>query len=362
MERVGRGHLRREEPDVVDLGLGSGLHRANRLALGERPVDHPDVRDHAAVLVELGVEDQRPRRRVGVSARRRHAGDQLVEHVGYALAGLGADPSDAVSGLAEELRDLLGHALGLGTGEVDLVQAGDQLEPRVDRQVGVRDRLRLDPLARVDHEQRTLARRERPRHLVGEVDMAGRVDQVQLIRLTIAGFVKHPHRLRLDRDPALALELHRVEHLGAHRSRVDGVGQLEDAVGQRRLAVVDVGDDREVADVSLVGHVFRGYYGAAGGALLPGVQTRVRTAVGAAPADRRRAAADLVHEALERLGHSPSSLARRGRPRRSRAARRRSQPRRSTCDPACPSSRRAGRATARTRRASARPRSRRSMR
>src|SRR5581483_6218209 len=49
---------------------------------------------------------------------------------------------------------------------------------------------------------------------------------------------------------------HRVEHLGAHRARVDGMGQLEDAVGQRRLAVVDVGDDREVADVSLIGHVY----------------------------------------------------------------------------------------------------------
>ena len=32
----------------------------------------------------------------------------------------------------------------------------------------------------------------------------------------------------------------------------DGVGQLEDAVGERRLAVVDVRDDREVADAFLV--------------------------------------------------------------------------------------------------------------
>src|SRR5438093_13643805 len=30
------------------------------------------------------------------------------------------------------------------------------------------------------------------------------------------------------------------------------MGQLEDAVGERRLAVVDVRDDREVADLSLV--------------------------------------------------------------------------------------------------------------
>ena len=217
VERVGRGHLRREEADVVDLGLGARLHRPDRLALGERPVDHPDVRDHAAVLVELGVEDQRPRRRVGVSARRRDAGDQLVEYVGYSLAGLGADPPDGVGGLAEQLGHLLGDPLGLGAGEVDLVQARDQLEPRVDSQVRVGHGLRLDALAGVDHEQRALARGQRPRHLVGEVDVSGRVDQVELIGLTIAGLVEDPDRLRLDRDPTLALELHRVEHLGAHR-------------------------------------------------------------------------------------------------------------------------------------------------
>ena len=79
--------------------------------------------------------------------------------------------------------------------------------------------------------------------------MAGRVDQVQVVGLAVCGPVLDPHRLRLDRDPALALEVHRVEQLRLHFLRVDGAGELEDAVGQRRLAVVDVGDDREVADV-----------------------------------------------------------------------------------------------------------------
>ena len=84
--------------------------------------------------------------------------------------------------------------------------------------------------------------------------MAGRVDEVQLVGLAVARLVEDAHRLGLDRDPALALEVHRVEHLRAHRARVDGLRHLEDAIGQRRLAVVDVGDDREVADVRLVGH------------------------------------------------------------------------------------------------------------
>ena len=62
----------------------------------------------------------------------------------------------------------------------------------------------------------------------------------------------HAHGLRLDRDPPLALELHRVEELLAHLPLRDGAGQLEDAVGERRLAVVDVRDDREVANAVLL--------------------------------------------------------------------------------------------------------------
>ena len=54
--------------------------------------------------------------------------------------------------------------------------------------------------------------------------------------------------MRLDRDAALALEVHRVEDLRFHLARLERAGDLEKAVCQRRLAVVDVRDDREVAD------------------------------------------------------------------------------------------------------------------
>ena len=81
--------------------------------------------------------------------------------------------------------------------------------------------------------------------------MAGRVDEVELVALPL-----HSHGLGLDRDAALALQIHRVEHLLAHVTAGDGVRELEDAIGQRRLPMVDVGDDREVAD-SVLSHVRR---------------------------------------------------------------------------------------------------------
>ena len=79
--------------------------------------------------------------------------------------------------------------------------------------------------------------------------MAGGVHQVQDIVLAILGLVVQPHRLRLDGDAALLLDIHRVEDLLAHVAGRDSAGLLDQAISQRRLAVVDMGNDREVADI-----------------------------------------------------------------------------------------------------------------
>jgi hypothetical protein len=58
--------------------------------------------------------------------------------------------------------------------------------------------------------------------------------------------------MRLDRDPALALEIHGVEDLGFHLPRLQGAGELQEAIRQRRLAMVDMRDDRKVPDIPLI--------------------------------------------------------------------------------------------------------------
>ena len=55
--------------------------------------------------------------------------------------------------------------------------------------------------------------------------------------------------MRLDRDAALALEVHGVEDLGLHLAGLQRAGEFQEPVGQRGLAVVDVGDDREIPNV-----------------------------------------------------------------------------------------------------------------
>ena len=77
--------------------------------------------------------------------------------------------------------------------------------------------------------------------------MTGRVDQVDDV-----AFPVEPHRLQLDRDTALTLEIHRIEVLRLHIAHLDSTGEFEHPVGKRRLAVIDVGNDRCVANERLI--------------------------------------------------------------------------------------------------------------
>ena len=123
--------------------------------------------------------------------------------------------------------------------------------PRVERVVDIGQRLRFDALAGVDDEKGTLAGRQRSRDFVGEVDMARRVHQVEDVILAVLGVIIQPDGLRLDRDAAFALDIHGIEHLflARHFAIRQPARRLDQAVGQRRFAMVDMGDDGEVADV-----------------------------------------------------------------------------------------------------------------
>jgi hypothetical protein len=95
---------------------------------------------------------------------------------------------------------------------------------------------------------------EAARDLVGEIDVARGVDQVELVGGAVLGLVIHRHRMRLDCDAALALEVHRVEMLRRHLPVADGVGRLQETIRERRLAVIDVRNDAKITGKGLVRH------------------------------------------------------------------------------------------------------------
>ena len=113
-------------------------------------------------------------------------------------------------------------------------------------------RLRQRPLRGVDEQQDRVDHQQRPLDLAAEVGVAGRVDDVQaddVVRVA-RRVVLDGRLLGEDRDALLALEIHRVHDpvddclVGA-----EDAGLTKHRVDERGLAVVDVGDDREVAQV-----------------------------------------------------------------------------------------------------------------
>ena len=123
----------------------------------------------------------------------------------------------------------------------------------VKRQIAVGQCLGLHALAGVHHQHGTLAGGQAAADLVLEVNMARGVDEVELVGLAVVGLIAHRHGAGLDRNAALLLNVHIVQHLICHGALVNAVGQLQHTVGQGGFAVVDVCNNAEVADV-FAGH------------------------------------------------------------------------------------------------------------
>ncbi len=119
--------------------------------------------------------------------------------------------------------------------------------------------LRQRALGGVDGEDDRVHHRQTALDLATEVGVARGVDDVDGDDLTtILRVVLHGRVLGQDRDALLTLQVVRVHHAVVKRLggvRGEGTGLLEHGDEQGGLAMVDVGDDGDVADVVARGHI-----------------------------------------------------------------------------------------------------------
>ena len=169
---------------------------------------------------------------------------------GAALLGRGVDHREVellVAGaeLDQQVEDLVQHRGRALLGPVDLVHHQDRAQAVLERLAQHEARLRHHAFHRVHQQQHGVHHAEHALHLAAEVGVAGRVDQMDVHALEADRGV-----LGVDRDAALALLRIAVHHaLDGGRLGRQRAGLAQQAIQQRRLAVIDVRDDREVADV-----------------------------------------------------------------------------------------------------------------
>ncbi len=170
------------------------------------------------------------------------------EDIFHAETAFRADHQRIVRRNGEHAFDLLFHEVGLRGWQIDFVDHRKNGEIVTGGQKSIRYSLRFDTLAGVDHEQGAFASRKGARHFIGKIDVAGRVDQIQLVCVSVFGVVMEANAFGFDGDATLALQVHGIEDLLVHFALRKRAGHFEQAVGERGFAVVDVRDDTKIAD------------------------------------------------------------------------------------------------------------------
>ena len=229
---------------------GAGGHHLHVHARADHAVHQAHIDDDALVAVVVAVEDQglergRPRPPWG-----RGCSGTMSSSTASMLMPILAEISGASSaGRAEDVLDLVLHPLGVGGGQVDLVHHRQDLQIVLHGKIGVGQGLGLDALGGVHHQHRALAGGQGPGDLIVEVHVARGVDEVQKVGLAVLGLVMEGDGPGLDGDAPLPLQVHVVQQLALHVPLRHGTALFQQPVGQGGFAVVDVGDDGEVADM-----------------------------------------------------------------------------------------------------------------
>ena len=97
--------------------------------------EEADITNDTAVIVEVAVKDEGGG---GLGQLVRRCGEtlnDLFEQLLDALAGFGADEEALVFFDTDDVFDFIGDAVGLGGGQVDLVDDGDDFEVGVDGEI-----------------------------------------------------------------------------------------------------------------------------------------------------------------------------------------------------------------------------------
>ncbi len=219
------------------------------LAEFDAAIDDAHEDDNAFVGVEPRVEDQGGEGGIRVTGGRGDALNDLFEDFGDADALFGGAENGFGGIETDEGFDLFADALGVGGGEIDLIDNRDNLEVLIEGEIGIGEGLGFDSLGGIDHQEGPFAGLERAGDFVGEIDVAGGIDEIQLVDLPIFRFVEEANGMGFDRDATFAFEVHGIQDLGHHFALGEGTGMFQKAIGEGGLAVVDVGDDGEVSNV-----------------------------------------------------------------------------------------------------------------
>ena len=169
--------------------------------------------------------------------------DHGLYHILNAFAGFSAAKNDAVRIQLQDIVDLINHPLRHGAGKVDFAHHRNNDKLAFFGQNKIGDGLGFHALRGVHKKKHAFHGRQTFRDLIRKIHMARSVNQIQDIVLIV-----NPDRAGFDGNAALSFQVHIVQHLISEFTLGNSAGMKEKTVRERGFAVVNMGDDAEIAD------------------------------------------------------------------------------------------------------------------
>ena len=151
----------------------------------------------------------------------------------------------ATAQVVEQLEHLIDYPIRPRARAINLVDHNNRLQTQLKGLGRHKARLRHRAVNSIDQQDHRIDHGQHALDLATEVGVTGRIDDIEAVVAPLDRRV-----LRQDGDPALAFEVVAVHHpLALLAALGQGTGLTQQLVHQRGLAVVNVGDDGDVAQL-----------------------------------------------------------------------------------------------------------------
>ncbi len=117
---------------------------------------------------------------------------------------------------SNHILDLLHHPIRIRAGKINLINHREYIQIMIQGHIHIRQGLGLDPLGSIHYQHGSIAGSQRPGYLIVKIHMAWGVNQVKNILLAAFGRIHGAHRLSLDGNAPLPLNIHIVQYLILH--------------------------------------------------------------------------------------------------------------------------------------------------
>ena len=183
--------------------------------------------DHTLVWIVNRVVTERLQLALSSWLWRRDSFDDGLQNILNANVFLGATGHSIFTRDRQDILDLRDGPVDIRVGQINFIDHRNNLEILFHREMDIGDGLRLHTLCSIDNQQGAFTGAETARNLIGEIHMPGSVDEIQFICFTILRCVGHGHRMGLDGNAPLALQVHRVQQLILHLTLANRIGFLQ---------------------------------------------------------------------------------------------------------------------------------------